>query len=126
MSSDNGVYIGRFRDSKRNYSYRVIHAQSIENCDFNPNFPDYFTKANIVLYYGKSQAFTELSRAWEEAHKKYNEIMEDDYGVCEYGVSQINYDIPFPNLTVLEAAHIIDEYWERVETEIEFNFSPKI
>ena len=49
MSADNGIYIGRFRDEEGVYSYRVAHAQAIENCDKDKEeFREWLKKLEVV------------------------------------------------------------------------------
>ena len=113
MSSDNGVYIGRFTIND-DFEYRVTHAQAIENCDYDDSEPHYPTKlihAYRTVYYGRSNIYNK-GGAWERARELYEEILNDLYPICEYGVSEIRYDEPFPNMTIEEASKFIDEYWE--------------
>ncbi len=105
MSVDNGIYIGRFKSVDGDYSYRVIHAQAIENCDPYPDHPKENTLAYQVLYFNneKAKIFDDENDAWTYARN-----ISKTYTVLEYGVSQINYDKPFPNITREKARQILD------------------
>jgi hypothetical protein len=109
ISADNGVYIGRFTKDD-GFEYRVIHAQAIENCDYDKSFPEKLIHAYRVIYYGASEVY-DKEGAWKRAQELYEEVMKD-WGICEYGVSEIQYNEPFPQMIVEEARKFIDEYWE--------------
>lgn len=129
MSSDNGIYIGRFirpqtitaqtitKDTA--YEYRVIHVQAIESCDYDTNFPVELTQAYRVICYGKADVCYTEKEAWEQARAMEKEIMESDFPVLEYGVSEIHYDEPFPSMTVEEAEKKLDDYWNARDAERE-------
>jgi len=122
MSADNGIYIGRFKKTNGKYEYRVICAQAIENCDYSTKYSEHkFPKKLIdgyrVNYYGKSPKFSCSRDAWMYAWKEYDKLMKGEYGICEYGVSQINYDVPFPKISSKEANEFADKYWEKVQDE---------
>lgn len=110
MSADNGVYIGRFvKDGV--YSYRVIHAQAIENCDQNDDFPEELRNSYIARYYGQAKEIFSKDKAFEAAKKIYDEIMESNFPIVEYGIQEIHYDIPFPRMTREEAAKYQNNFW---------------
>ena len=110
MSADNGCYLGRFTTND-GFEYRVTHAQAIENCDYDKNYPTKLIHAYRTVYYGRSEIYNEKG-AWERARKLYEEILDGEYPICEYGVSEIHYDEPFPDMTTKEASDYIDEYWD--------------
>jgi hypothetical protein len=145
VSSDNGIYIGRFlssspplKSNEDGYEYRVIHAQAIENCDIETygylkDLKDQrkMCDANLVLYYGKSKVFTDVTKAWKEARRIANEYIYTEYGCVEF-----HYDVLFPSYTRGEAEEIVwkgsgesfgydsfdksrEEYLNRYESEIE-------
>lgn len=111
MSADNGVYIGRFLENGH-YTYRVAHAQAIESCDNSDDWPKDVTDASRVLYFGSVPVFTDESAAFMEAKRIYDEIMDGDFPIVEYGISPIHYDEPFPSMTEDEARQIMDDLWE--------------
>lgn len=110
MSADNGIYIGRFKIND-DFEYRVTHAQAIENCDYDEPYPAKLIHAYRTVYYGTSNIYNKKG-AWERARKLYEEILDGEYPICEYGVSEIHYDEPFPDMTTKEASDYIDEYWD--------------
>ena len=101
MSADNGIYVGRFLKNEGGFEYRVIHAQAIENCEYEE-----LAQAYQVLYYGNSEVYDNEHYAWIEAEKLYDEIMESDCRICEYGIHMLTYDKPFPTMTREEAEKI--------------------
>lgn len=106
MSADNTVAVGRFLSEDGQYTYRVIHAQAIENCDLDDSYPPKLIEAFRVQYYGKSEVFTDVRKAYREAIKLY-----EGYVFVEYGIQEINYDEPFPTMTTDEANEIIEDYF---------------
>ena len=87
MSADNGIYILQAKDG-----YRVVHAQAIENlwwwneheCDGGLN-PKY-----IFDYFGRSKIFKTRQEALSNADHIYNEIMDSEYPMIEYGIQWID------------------------------------
>ena len=114
MSADNGVYIGRFttKDDPSKLEYRVIHAQAIDSCDLRQDLPDDVIRANIVMYYGQTNAVSE-EEAFEQAHNLHLDIIRDG-SFTEYGTCLMPYDIPFPEMTREEATKIVDDFWKEV------------
>lgn len=109
MSADNGIYILATNDGE----IRVAHAQAIENIGYGKTALDL---ANIVLYFKDSKVYTDSSKAWEKAKKIY-----DDVEYAEYGICNIELDIPFPNITPQRAMAIIEDYYEAVQLEQRLN-----
>jgi TPR repeat protein len=102
MSADNGIYIAQFKDG-----YRVAHCQAIENC-----YDDETRDLYRVLYFSRSEVLT-LQQAYKKAREIYDEIMDGDLPVLEYGMSQIDFsEDDFPSLTPEEAERKLNEYWE--------------
>ena len=74
-----------------------------------------------MVYYGESEIY-DNEGAGDRALELYKEILEGSnqyspmdvpFPVCEYGISEIQYDEPFPEMTVEEAVKFIDdEYWK--------------
>lgn len=112
MSADNGIYIGRFKDEVGIVTFRVTHAQAIENCDYSDDFPNELTDASRVLYYGRSKVYTTEAEAVQRANEIYHEIMEGSCPILEYGVCQCWYDVPFPAMTPEEANEFQRKYWD--------------
>lgn len=116
MSADNGCYIGRFLNPLDNtkYEYRVIHAQNIEDCDYDDDTLHEITDAYRTMYYANENVFDNLKDAEIEADELYSVIINDDYcPVCEYGICHINYDVVL-NLNIEEAGKKIDDYWDNI------------
>jgi hypothetical protein len=115
MSADNGVYISRWIGGKgvtHYYEYRVEHRQAIENCYYDDNTPIEVTDAYKVLYFGSSEVYIIRMEALEKATELYDGIMKDDFcPICEYGISFINYDTNFPEMSMSKAKKILDKYW---------------
>jgi len=119
MSADNGVYIGVFpKTDSSDKEYRVIEAGAIENCDYH--FAD-DEKDNHrlqdrvrVCYYGKSKSFSSEKEAYAEAQRIYEEIIST-FGICEYGISQIDYERPLPDISIEQARQELDVWWKRFE-----------
>lgn len=129
MSSDNGIYIGKFSKGD-GFEYRVIHAQAIENCDYRfDDEPPYgkeheakpesewsdetkmLQDCQRLVYYGESNSFTK-SEALEEAKKLDQEFKFSEYGICE-----IEYSRPLPDLTVEQASKILSDWEEKKDKE---------
>ena len=108
MSADNGVYIGVFpiKDSDQK-EYRVIHAQAIENVmeKYEDDINDEYRDSTIFNYFKlANKIHTDKTEALNEACEIYEEIMNDDFGICEYGISFINLPIPF-SLRISKSIH---------------------
>jgi hypothetical protein len=95
MSADNGVYILRTpvdANIKENgYEYRVIETSGIDNIYF------FFPNGNpttIVDMFGRCQVLEDAGEAQEFAKKLADECMAG-FGILEYGISTIEFDIPF-------------------------------
>ncbi|KKN26702.1 hypothetical protein LCGC14_0871820, partial [marine sediment metagenome] len=88
MSADNGIfllksplYVGKIREE-----YRVIHAQAIDNLDWEvPEGWDY-NPEQLVAYFGKCKVLTE-KEAQNEASRLYEEYAVP---ICEYGIVELN------------------------------------
>ena len=97
MSADNGIYILKTpADDGEGFEYRVRHAQAIDNIYWDDTAPGHNNPDGVpeivVEYFGKCDVLTE-----EEAHKKAfeleEEVLNDDFGILEYGVSTI--ELPY-------------------------------
>lgn len=116
MSADNGVYITRWISKDGSFEYRVAECQSIENCyvyDGDDENNKKLAEASRVLMFGRSTVLNE-EEASREAFRIYEEILNDDMGICEYGISKINFDIEFPSMTSNEAREYVESYFEYI------------
>jgi hypothetical protein len=102
VSADNGCYCSRWIAKDGSYEYRVAHAQAIENCDYGE-----LADAYRVLYFSSSEVYDNRKEALDEAIRLY-----DDLPICEYGICEIDYDVPFPFMTYREAEEVLDTYWK--------------
>lgn len=110
MSADNGIYIGCFPDG-----FRVIHAQAIENCDDGDGFPQNYVDATRVIYYGDATLYKHKEDARKKAFEMYDEIMEGDMPILEYGISEVEYDRLLPSITKRKARKTIEDYWYKTK-----------
>lgn len=76
MSSDNGIYIHKFKDS-----WAVTHAQAIENIYYHRGKKKYNYRI-LNEYFDKAPRFKTELEAMKYAFKSIKEI-----GVVEYGIS---------------------------------------
>ncbi len=104
MSADNGIYIGKFYEG-----YRVIHAQAIENCEGSPD--DDVTLAYINTYFGKAKVFRTSDEAWTEARYIYDQMRLDDFFILEYGISEVQFNIPFPEMSEEKCKRLMGALW---------------
>ena len=104
MSADNGIYIGVFDDG-----YRVIEAQAIDNCEGSPD--DETTLAYIHNYFSRAKLITDREEAWQTARDIYDEMRLDDFAVLEYGISEIQFNIPFPKMTKEREKRLMGVLW---------------
>jgi|SRR3972149_4856647 len=116
MSSDNGIYILQTLDGYRvinaqaidNIYWQFLCCDSpniiekenedvsyIEMCThcgtYNPKGV-HSNKINLFIlkdYFGDAQVFQTQERAMMEATRLYHDILDDDYGLLEYGISFI-------------------------------------
>jgi len=102
MSADNGIYIGVFDDG-----YRVIHAQAIDNCEGD----DDVTLAYIHTYFKNAKVISDRAEAWQAARDIYDEMGLDDFAVLEYGISEIQFNIPFPKMTEEKCQRLMGALW---------------
>lgn len=81
MSADNGIYILNTKDS-----YRVIHAQAIDNLYYSPlqNFGAELVPTRVIEYFGNCRYTRDKEAAYRVA-----EQMAKKYPVLEYGINLI-------------------------------------
>jgi len=92
MSADNTIAILKTPSGKGGFEYRVIHAQAIENIywqhdDGNP--------LEVMRYFGKCEVLTSEINALKIALDMEKEILNDDFGILEYGIRTIELPHPF-------------------------------
>ncbi len=104
ISADNGIFILHTTDEK----FRVVHAQAIDNIDYYKGKDKKKYEATLVSYFGDSKVYDNEEAALGKAGELYDEIMNDDYGICEYGIQKIKVSIPFPKMTRKQANKILD------------------
>lgn len=102
MSADNGIYIGVFSDG-----YRVIEAQAIENCEGD----DDATLAYIHSYFKSATVISDREEAWQKARDIYDEMRLDDFAILEYGISEIQFNIPYPEMSEEKCSRLMGALW---------------
>ena len=112
MSADNGIYVLQSKDG-----YRVIEAQAIDNLWWwwkderlyddkyvekeqkkgveNPykdmgERREEINPRELLLYFGKCKVYKTKQKVMNEAVRLYNEIMNSDFPILEYGISFIS------------------------------------
>jgi hypothetical protein len=111
MSADNGIYILESISPLSNdnddptHEYRVIEAQAIDNIFYHPDSGPEDTPyhPHLVQYFNQSQIYQTKDEAYTEAQKMYDRIMDDDYGIIEYGISEIHIREIFPTMALEQA-----------------------
>lgn len=103
MSADNGIYIAKFKKGD-GYEFRVAYCFAIDSCEAGDEMADVYR----VLYFGNAPVFSNQNEATGYANLK---AAEHDY--LEYGVSSIDFNAPFPSITLPEAIVIQDKYWSK-------------
>jgi len=100
MSADNGIYILESKDG-----FRVTEGQAIENLwwwDEDAASRDELNPKYLIRYFGKCKVHKTSTEAMEEAKEMYDNIMQSDFPILEYGISFIPgwEDKPFPEVEV--------------------------
>lgn len=113
MSADNGIYVLETNavpvfDGKATYTnrhgvkeYRVAICQAIENIEYSDLY--------LPLLFGHSKVFENKTEAMQQAKELYDLVMQN-FGICEYGIQQINLNKQFPNMTAAAAAKALNCY----------------
>lgn len=97
MSADNGIYILTYPKNGKTMA-RVIHAQAIENIEYDDGTEMDEDGHNIQIlkeYFGNVEEMT-FEEAQKVAFQMYEKIMKSDFPVLEYGISIIEKKVPFP------------------------------
>lgn len=110
MSADNGIYIGEWIAEDGKPEYRVTHACAIDNCYYDGIFPKKFIDAQVFNYFGRCEVFRDLDLARSEAFRMNDEI-EFNGWFTEYGICNLTFEYPFPQLTPEKAKEIENQYW---------------
>jgi len=92
MSADNGIYILKTKGPILT-EWRVAHCQGIDDIFYENTSGD---DEVLLDYFGQSPIFTNHKDACKYAFKLYNEIMDDDFPICEHGIVEILINRPFP------------------------------
>lgn len=92
MSADNGIYIAKFSDGE----CRVAHFTNVEEC--------FGVDAKSFIFINYHSAFT---GTLEECIAEAEKILLD-LDVCEYGICELDFAHPFPQMTLEEANKILD------------------
>jgi len=96
VSADNGIYILETLKGE----YRVVHTQAIENYQWDAatnsetDDPDIHIINARKIWKGCS-VFKTKEEARQEAESLYDEIMESDFPVLEYGINIVKIDREF-------------------------------
>jgi len=90
MSADNGIYILQSPKNDQ-YEFRVIHAQAIDNLEWEPD-RDGFNTAELKRYFGEATVYDDEDEVWKVARR-----MSKDYVILEYGISKIVLPFEFPS-----------------------------
>lgn len=113
MSSDNGIYILKTKDSHKiiiTYfsdekvgeswlntfgenvlAYRVAHAQAIDNFYWYKENQLYMLGAYMKDVWGKSPVFYDLKSAMEYAKKLHDECDWTEYGICTIDATEYSF-----------------------------------
>lgn len=106
MSSDNGIYILK-TPRRKIFEYRIRHMQAVENYMWNDEVVNevgvkgaYTDDQDVWIQNAREmwegcKVFTSERQAMAEAMKIYQEIMNDDLPICEYGIQVIEIDREF-------------------------------
>ena len=98
MSADNGIYIlgTKKPNTEKEFEFRVVHAQSINNITWagSPEFDD--LNATIVCdYFGRSNIYT-LEEARERAFELEEEVLSSSCPILKYGIHTMYFNTEFP------------------------------
>lgn len=109
MSADNGVYIlktparpikksdGWYINQHGKFEFRVAHCQAIDNV--------YYSDLYIPLLFADSKVYSSKEEALAQAIKIHDSLV-----ICEYGISTIEKEFCFPNMTSEQARIALDSY----------------
>ena len=100
MSADNGIYILITPVSTGSIAkqYRVVHSQNIEEICWDKQakkLADTIQPEMLMERFGNASPFSDECVAYKRAFKMARDI-RDEGAPLEYGVSEIEYDKPFP------------------------------
>lgn len=95
MSADNGIYILETPNRRTGFTeYRVAHCQAIENihCPEDTETEDSYLR----MLFGKCNVLNDRLAALRLAQEIYDEIMNSDFAIIEYGIQTIRFPREFP------------------------------
>ena len=113
MSADNGIYI--LKSPKGNsFEFRVIHAQAIENINYDPDESGFNIEA-LKTYFGRAQVFSDEDKAAKEACSMADAVVGDTFcPILEYGISYISIPFKFPQQSMKPTSEAMKAEFKRV------------
>jgi len=115
MSADNGIYIAKFpiANDSSNVEFRVKELQNIEDCYANghSSLPLEIALAMRVIAFSDSTVFESKKEAETYAIQLYNDIMNGECPIIEYGICDIEFEEPLPKISIKTARDFIDDYF---------------
>jgi len=134
MSADNGIYILKTHDGYRvTHAHAIENLYWWHNCCDNPRVEEIqddsifcedicrncgtknpsaeeridICPERLKEYFGNCEITFSLEEALVKATFIYQEIMDDDYGIVEYGINIIEYDGDFPKRCAQNTVRIV-------------------
>lgn len=109
MSADNGIYILQTKDENGVLEYRVAHLGAIENLYYSDPSGD---EVYMWLFFRKSPLFYDKNDAYEWAKEIEKEILDDDFGIIEYGIVLLEVNKSFPKTRPFNIKSYFNDYEE--------------
>lgn len=96
MSADNGIYILQTKGRKSKFEYRVCHTQAIENLQWDDQAKSETSDRKVWINNARQiwkgcEVFCSHEEANKEAKKIYDDIMQSELPIVEYGICTINH-----------------------------------
>lgn len=112
MSADNGIYIlktparpikngNTYTNQHGKFEYRVAHCQAIDNIEYSDLY--------LAVLFGDCEVLDDHHKALTKASKMADEILDEGLPL-EYGITNIEKDIRFPNLSPADARKALNSY----------------
>jgi len=118
MSADNGIYIAKFpiAGDSSNVEFRVKELQNIEDCYTNgcTSLPLEVALATRVIAFSDAKVFENKKEAEMYAIQLYNNVMNGECPIIEYGICDIEFEEPLPKISVKTARDFIDDYFRLI------------
>ncbi len=129
MARNNGVYLLQSKGANEAVEYRVAHCQHIENIEWldpiSTNSNITYGECYLVYLFGKSKVLTK-EEADVEAFNIYRDLINKDPSkliindsqfkhyrtTCEFGISIIDMNNEYPNITYEEANQYLSDYYK--------------